>query len=300
MKARRIFAAALAGTILCVNTAFSVDFDALTVKTASLAASAVVAENPKMIAGEAALVMAENDILNSLIKEGEQERADLLKQYADDALNFAAYDDKVKAREKTTLFCNSLEQAVLILSGGELPVLFDDVASGAWYYSAVRYSTGKGIFKGMDETHFAPDMEITRGMFLTLMGRLYKSEETVYPQGYSDISADAYYADAVNWAKAKGILSFLTGNEFCPDKAITREELVAVFRGCIAQSGGDTRYSNEAHFTDGKNISIWAQPAISWAAERGIISGFEDGSFRPKATATRAQVAQIFYNMADK
>ena len=118
-----------------------------------------------------------------------------------------------------------------------------------------------------------------------------------YSPKYPDVSDDAYCAEAVNWAKANGVLDFITEENFYPDKPITREELVTVLRGCMKLAGKDVEYMSQMKsFTDAKSISDWAKSSVEWAMAKKIVSGFEDGSFRPQVTATRAQVAQIFYN----
>jgi len=190
-----------------------------------------------------------------------------------------------------------LQQASDVISGEAAPVSFSDVSEKSWYYNAVIYSVSNGIFKGMSETQFAPNMEITRGMFLTLMGRMYKKNTVKYSKKYLDVPDNAYYADAVNWAKANGVLDFIEGEKFYPDRPITREELVTVLRGCKRLSGENVEYLTlMKSFTDSSKISDWAKSSVEWAMAKNVVSGFEDGSFRPQATATRAQVAQIFYN----
>jgi len=257
------------------------------------------AENAELLTGEAIFVMLDGDILKALEEKGKPEVAATLKAAADAALKLAAYDDVEKARTNTMAFCKELERAIAVLEGNAPGLSFVDVSAGAWYYDAVEYTVGQGIFAGMDATHFAPDTAITRGMFLALMGRMYPALGTSEEQFYTDVAADMYYAPAINAAKAAGILDFVAGEQFSPDQPITREELVTVLRGCMGKSGIDITYKTDASFADGGVVSAWAKDAVSWAAEQKVVSGFEDGTFRPQATATRAQVAQIFYNLSD-
>ena len=276
--------------LLFQTIAPAADYTALREKADALSVSLSSGEDAKKIIGESAILIVDYDILNTLTKMGAVMQAASLKTAADTALKTA---DKASAEN---LIAN-LNQAEAVLSGAAAPTVFTDVNSGNWYYDAVIYAVSNGIFKGMSDTLFAPDTEITRGMFLTLMGRMYKKDTVKYSRGYGDIPDDAYYAEAVNWAKAKGILDFITEDNFYPDKPITREELVTVLRGCMAESGLDVDYMAQMKsFADTKSVSEWAKDSVSWAMAKKAVSGFEDGSFRPQATATRAQVAQIFYN----
>ena len=290
MKLKRILSLVCICTLLFANVTFAADYAALQGKTAELSRSLAAGENVKKIVGNAVILIAENDVLNALASKGAVSQVFELKQASDNALNTA---DKKTAENLLA----KLNQAVDVLCGVASPVLFTDVNSGDWYFNAVTYSVMNGIFKGMSDTQFAPNMEITRGMFLTLMGRLYKKDAVKYSSRYPDVADDAYYAEAVNWAKAKGVLDFITEEKFYPDKPITREELVTVLRGCVKLSGENVdSLSVMKSFTDSSKISDWAKSSVEWAMTKKIVSGFEDGSFRPQTTATRAQVAQIFYN----
>lgn len=290
MKLKKFISLISVCTLLFHSTAFGADYSTLSEKTAALSASLENGSDSKQIAGEAVILMVENDILNSLTDKGAAVQSFSLKEAADIAL-------KTGDKKSVEDFISKLKQAEVVLSGAVAPTVFSDVSSGNWYYDAVIYSVSNGIFKGMSDTQFAPNMEITRGMFLTLMERMYKKTNVKYKQGYKDIPEDAYYAEAVNWAKANGVLDFITEENFYPDKPITREELVTVLRGCIKLSGKSVDGLTQMKtFTDSSSISDWAKSSVEWAMAEKMVSGFEDGSFRPHSTATRAQVAQIFYN----
>lgn len=277
--------------MMCSNVAFAEDYNKINQRVETLSSlTSSNEENLAEIIGEAVLIITDNNILTALTNAGGAVQAAALKESADNAM-------KKKDTESAKQLLSQLKVALAVLRGESAPVVFYDVNSGAWYYDAVIYSVSNGIFKGMSETQFAPDMEITRGMFLTLMERLYKNTAVVYEKSYEDVPKDAYYANAVKWAKAEGILSFIEGDYFYPDKPITREELVTVLRGSMAAAGQDVDYMIQMKsFSDSSSISGWAKDNVAWAASKKVVTGFEDGSFRPHSTATRAQVAQIFYN----
>ena len=93
--------------------------------------------------------------------------------------------------------------------GGEAPagLPFTDVVSGSWYYDSVAYVYEKGLMGGTGDGLFAPDLTTTRGMIVTILYRLAGSPAATAAAGFVDVAAGAWYADAVNWANANGIVT---------------------------------------------------------------------------------------------
>lgn len=289
-----------AAVMLCSITVTAQDYSKLSEQTEKISTATAAAENTEKLAGEGILIIIENNLFERLADIGDFNRAEELKKCADAAIEASAGKDINAARQKTQELCSCLQSVFTLLGGGNEQSLFDDVDFNAWYYDAVSYTVSNGIFKGVGNNRFAPDDAITRGMFLTLMGRIYMENEEVFYQGYTDVTEGEYYADAVYWAKANGILTFIEGDRFYPDKPISREELITVLRECIAYSKTDTNFDTVADFADMEDVSAWAKTAVSWAAEKNIVLGFEDKTFRPNLTASRVQVAQILFNLSKR
>ncbi len=172
---------------------------------------------------------------------------------------------------------------------------FADVAPNAWYYNAVEYATENGLFAGTSEDTFSPGLAMTRGMFVTVLGQLAKvTGEKPENTSFSDVSLSAYYAPYVQWAVENGIVNGTSSTTFSPEQKITREQMVAILHRYY---GGDSPAKPEltALFSDGTAVSPYAREAMAWAIARGLIAGTGD-KLEPKATATRAQVAQVFFN----
>lgn len=106
---------------------------------------------------------------------------------------------------------------------GDLP--FVDVPEEAYYTDAVRWAVAEGITSGTSDTTFSPDMTLTRGQTVAFLHRVAGSP-IVEAASFDDVSADAYYADAVAWAVAEKITSGTGGNRFSPDLACTRGQIV--------------------------------------------------------------------------
>ena len=174
----------------------------------------------------------------------------------------------------------------------ELP--FTDVETGSWYYDGVKYAVEKGLFAGTSATTFAPNMELTRSMLVTVLYRLAGSPEVSQSENFSDVQADSWYEDAVTWAAANGVVAGYGGGVFGPDDDITREQLaVILYRYAqLTEQDVDTETDLTA-YADAGEVSDFAREAMAWAVENGLINGTSKTTLSPKGTATRAQVAVI-------
>lgn len=173
---------------------------------------------------------------------------------------------------------------------------FSDISPTAWYYSAVEYATDNGLFSGTGKTTFSPDGAMTRGMFVTVLGRMAGIDESEYLRyRFDDVKVGAYYAPYVEWAATYDIVSGISSTKFSPDAKISREQMAAILYRYAKATENDVAFSTNAYngFSDTGKVSSWAVEAFQWAADKGIING-SNGRLNPKGTATRAQVAQVF------
>ena len=155
---------------------------------------------------------------------------------------------------------------------------YTDVEAGSWYEAGVSFVTEKGLFQGMGNGTFAPNSNMTRAMLMTVLARL---------AGESTDGGATWYSKAMDWAVAQGI-----SDGTMPDGNITREQLVTMLY----------RYSNSpevdaamgmAGYVDVASISDWAQTAMRWAVQNGILNGKDGARLDPQGTATRAEVATL-------
>ena len=178
---------------------------------------------------------------------------------------------------------------------------FTDVNPSAWYYDAVDYVAKNGLFAGTTTTTFSPNASMTRGMFVTVLGRLAKADTNKYKQNrFKDVDTNRYYAPYVEWAATYGIVTGITTTPFAPDKDITREQIATILYRFASKTGNDTTYTSDAYnaFLDKGTVSNYAQNAVKWATSKHIIKG-DSGNIKPKRTATRAEVAQMLMNAKD-
>ena len=178
---------------------------------------------------------------------------------------------------------------------------FTDVTSGDWFYDAVAYVYDKGMMEGTTDTTFAPAMNLTRSMIAQVLYNLEERPEAPGAAGFPDVAADAWYADAVNWAAARGIVKGYDTGAFGPEDSVTREQLAAILYRYAQAKGYDTTQGGMAvrEFRDSASISDWAQEAMAWAVNAQVLSGKGNGVLDPQGTATRAEVAQMLMNFGE-
>ena len=183
-----------------------------------------------------------------------------------------------------------------VVEAGDATLPFTDVQEGLWYYDAVKYVYAQGLFQGVTDTTFGPNYPMSRAMFVTVLGRMAGVAED-YPgeTRFTDVKADRYYAGYVAWAVENGIVLGTSETTFSPNASVTREQMVTMLYRYANYLGMDTTGSGDAlnQFPDASDVSTWAEAAMAWATDRGIINGTEKGLL-PRATATRAQCAQIW------
>lgn len=171
---------------------------------------------------------------------------------------------------------------------------FTDVGEDSWYYDAVQYAYINGFFSGIDTITFEPVGTMTRGMFITLLGRMAGVDQAAYTGLYSfdDVAADAWYAPYVAWASMYGITDGVGNNKFNPNGLITREQLAVLIINYFEKF--DVVYDTGSNITsipsDIDIVSSWARAAVSKLWKAGLLVG-SGTSFNPKGNASRAQAA---------
>ena len=178
---------------------------------------------------------------------------------------------------------------------------FIDVNDNDWFSESVDFAASLDLFKGIFENTFSPYMSMTRGMFVTVLGRLYeymKDIRLAQPQeiSFADVHLDTYYAPSVKWASENNIVSGYENGEFKPDEPITREQIVAIMYRFAVYAGLDTTNTSDITiFTDSTDISSWAVEAVKWASGSGIMAGRTDGTLDPQGLVQRCEVAAIIH-----
>lgn len=195
------------------------------------------------------------------------------------------YDDLLNAEELYAL----LTALGNVCDGGTgCPAfILTDVDPDQWYHKAVDYVLTEGLFKGISNTQFAPNNTMTRAMIWTVLARMDDTTLAV---------TDPWYKSAQNWAVNNQVSDGTT-----PDGSVTREQLVTMLWRFVGEPDAN---GSLAGYSDAGKVSSWAKEAMTWAVANGVVQGVGNANgtvtLNPGATATRAQVAQMFMNFLTK
>ena len=171
---------------------------------------------------------------------------------------------------------------------------FTDV-NNHWAKDNMLFVVSRGLLSGTSATTFSPNTGMTRGMFVTALGRLAGVDPTDYQASrFTDVKEDAYYAPYVNWAAKTGVVSGTTDTTFAPDTNINREQMAVIMKNYAAKLGYTIPKTLEVvNFADSAGISSWAKEAVKSMQQAGILAGKTNNCFDPAGTATRAEVATV-------
>ncbi|MFU1796399.1 S-layer homology domain-containing protein [Paenibacillus azoreducens] len=173
------------------------------------------------------------------------------------------------------------------------PKTFTDIANH-WAKDSIASVTARELFTGVTTETFAPNESMTRGMLVTVLGKLDNANVAGKTANFSDISADKYYAPFIAWANENAIVSGIGNQHFAPDKEVTREELALIIANYAKYANVTLANTNTAaKFTDEETISSWALSAVNIIQGSGIISGKPGNKFDAKGKVTRAEAAKV-------
>ena len=178
---------------------------------------------------------------------------------------------------------------------------FTDVSSSDWFYNDVRYVYEKGIMDGTGADRFSPNAPLTRAMIVTILYRMAGSPAMSGASDFKDVDSNKWFAKAVAWAAANGIVNGYGDSLFGPNDPVTREQLAAILYRYAVYGGmtAVTLEENLGSFADTAQLSAYAIQAMNWAVGQGLING-SGSNLVPKAQATRAQVAAIIHRYLER
>ena len=178
---------------------------------------------------------------------------------------------------------------------------FTDVANKDWYHKAVDFVYNSGLMNGITDKTFAPKLSTTRGMFVTILGRLSGIDADEYTFAYfEDVKDGSYYFGYIEWARSNSIVEGTGNYVFEPDRAITRQEMCKMIYSYANYEEIELSYPNgKTTFKDDAKIAKWARTYVYNCQRAGIVNGDTSGNFRPTDTANRAEIATLIMNFYD-
>lgn len=196
---------------------------------------------------------------------------------------------------------NTQNGVTLAVENGSVVKIVDNAkvfsdTSGHWAKNSIDFVTSHELYAGTSETTFSPNVGMTRGMLAVVLHNLENNPESEVNTAFADVKDGAWYVSGVRWAAEQGIVSGYGDGKFGPNDQLNREQLAVMlyrYAGTPAHNGTVTG------FQDANAVSAYAQEAMAWAIENGIISGTGNNTLNPKGTATRAQVATMLMRLVD-
>lgn len=186
---------------------------------------------------------------------------------------------------------------VILIDDKSHEMAFTDLGEDQWYENAVRYAYLNGIMEGMSETKYSPNTRLSRAQAVQILYNLegqpgISDENLSYP--YSDVDAQAWYGNAVYWARNTGVATGDGDGTFRPTDSITRQEFAQMLYNYARYKNYDlTADGNLSTFPDVGSIADWAVTAMSWANGNKLINGHENGTIDAAGTTIRAQAASM-------
>ncbi len=171
---------------------------------------------------------------------------------------------------------------------------FTDI-DGHWAKDNILFVANRGLMTGTSATTFSPQGSMTRGMFVTALGRLANADISAYKQSsFTDVKADAYYMGYIEWGVKNNILVGIGGGRFNPDGLVTREQMAVIMdRYATAIGFKLPEVHTQNVFADNSKIGSWAAPSVKRIQTAGIIQGKSKNLYDPQGTATRAEVSAV-------
>jgi len=179
----------------------------------------------------------------------------------------------------------------------ETPRSFKDVSS-AWAKGGVEILASRRLISGTSNSTFNPEGNITRAEFTALIVRSLYTKLTESNGTFTDVPADAWYADIAETAYNLGITSGTGAGRFDPNSNITREQLAVLAYRLYQYKNGTAAGSAENTFADSRDISQYAKEAVSFAQNTGILKG-SGGMFYPRRNTTRQEAAVVLYRLLE-
>ncbi|MDR6882495.1 S-layer homology domain-containing protein [Bacillus sp. 3255] len=174
--------------------------------------------------------------------------------------------------------------------------IFSDLADH-WAKADIMLMVDKKVVEGMDDDHFAPDTNVTRAQFATLLTKALNLQAVSGQNPFEDVTSGSWYEETVKKAYAAGLINGIADNKFAPEQNITREEMTAMLLRAKGYATGtkveDMPVTGSIHFSDETAVSEWAKKTVALAVDSGLMNGRTEQEFAPQEQASRAEAVVV-------
>lgn len=176
--------------------------------------------------------------------------------------------------------------------------VFDDLDNVSWAKGAILALKEKNIISGKENGKFCPNDLVTREEFTKMVVNAFGISTDNRKNGFADVAEESWYYEYVSVAAGSGIVQGISDDEFGVGRQITRQDIATVLYR-VAVLRGQSFGGRGEQFSDDSQIADYAKECVYDLRAKGVVSGFEDDSFRPQNFATRAEAAKMLYNMME-
>lgn len=172
-----------------------------------------------------------------------------------------------------------------------------DVENIEWARDAIYYLAERNIISGVDGVHFMPEKDITREEMAKMIFLAFTIDVTNGKGiSFTDCHKEQWYYPYVEALYAGNIISGISETEFGTGQKVSRQDAVTILSRILAAAKKNIS-KGDLHYADAAAIAEYAQDAAAKLDKAGLITGFEDGTFRPREAITRAQAAVMIYRI---
>ena len=178
---------------------------------------------------------------------------------------------------------------------------FTDVPEGEWYRGYVEYVYKNDLMNGIDNDKFGPSKDLSRAMFVTIIGRLHGMDANgKATDAFPDTDKNTWYSPYVGWAADNKIVGGYDDGTFRPDAPVSREEAAVIVDRYVKKYNLSlTRVGGMFEFADQDTVQDWAADSLSIMRNTGLMLGDDNRNFNPQSSITRAEAAAVIMRLKE-
>lgn len=200
-------------------------------------------------------------------------------------------------RMESVLKSEDIKNSAKAINSGEISVFYD-LADYPWAKDDILFLYEKNILSGMGDGTFGAGLNVTRGQFAVMLSRVC-GKKANFKDNFSDVEQESYYYNEIGSLKALGLINGVSGNKFNPGGEITRQDMAVMTWRILSSDGILSAPKAKKAFSDSAQIAPYAEDAVYALCEEKLLNGYEDGTFKPKNNATRAECGVFLRRIYD-